>query len=200
MFRFKILVWLQIFELLELTEYIPLLLHQFSELVVNHLIWYSIDKRGCCFLLQPVKIIQNEDIIEEELEISCGYKDSSTGLVYIGLQNITPLSRLGRIWSFIDDSILGGIITFKVTSLPNQNVSNSQTDNSLRNDVIGESRLVLSGRKYFDFRVLCQLVCSSHNVLLIGTHNGYIHILKTSSNEQLTKLDSSILIGNEEII
>ncbi|KAL4502247.1 hypothetical protein ABPG72_000482 [Tetrahymena utriculariae] len=134
--------------------------------------------------LLPAKLIHKQDIIEEELEISSSCQDVDHKIVYVSQQNITPLSRLGRIWSFIDSQILGSVLVFRVM----------QEDGS----IVPKYNLI--SKKYFDFRILCLNYVQEKNLLLLGSHQGYLYYQTIGPNEPLNKKSSSVSIGNEEIL
>ncbi|KAL4467775.1 hypothetical protein ABPG74_013110 [Tetrahymena malaccensis] len=134
--------------------------------------------------LLPAKLIHKQDIIEEELEISSSFQDMGHKIVYVSQQNITPLSRLGRIWSFIDSQILGSVLAFRVM----------QEDGN----IVPKYNLV--SKKYFDFRILCLNYVQEKSLLLLGSHQGYLYYQTIGPNEPLNKKSNSVSIGNEEIL
>ncbi|EAR86722.2 hypothetical protein TTHERM_00197860 (macronuclear) [Tetrahymena thermophila SB210] len=134
--------------------------------------------------LLPAKLIHKQDIIEEELEISSSCQDVAHKIVYVSQQNITPLSRLGRIWSFIDSQILGSVLAFRVMQE--------------EGNIVPKYNLV--SKKYFDFRILCLNYVQEKSLLLLGSHQGYLYYQTIGPNEPLNKKSSSVSIGNEEIL
>jgi hypothetical protein len=103
--------------------------------------------------------IFNFKIEESDMTMSNFIYDSETGLLIIGLEDVSYLSRIGRFWTLIDYEILGNLFVF-------QRVFDNENRPYFR-------KLIL---KNFDARVSKLELNLQHNKIFVGLENGAVQI------------------------
>jgi hypothetical protein len=139
--------------------------------------------------------IFNFKIEESDMTLSNYIYDSDTGLLILGLEDVSYLSRIGRFWTLIDYEILGNLFVF-------QRVFDSESRPYFR-------KLIF---KNFDARVSKLDLNLQHNKIFVGLENGAVQIFninkidknmnskpsKPSSNmNELSSQEEKIIAINE---